>query len=218
MKKSQYGFTLSELIVVISIISIISIIWVFSFISNGQKQDFIRQLSTIENTLSFLDTSVWKNITDYSLSFYTGAYYSLSVNELYKDAIQKLSFSWNQITLSNTTTQTGIYQIFVYKDEKFQQNFLSYSTGNILYEIQNTSKYQIKWYLNDQPLNTLEIIPYWYNRSSDENDIVLVNWWWKLQKKLYNQKQFFPNFGTVTSTGFSLLFEKKSFQHILELK
>ena len=217
MKKQTNGFTLWELIVVVSIIALLSSTAVFSFLSSGQKQNFIRQLSTLENTISFFDRSLWKDITDYRVSFLTGQYYITSVNELYKDAIQTWMIHNTTLILSNTTTQTGIYQVYLYKNNKFQQNLFTNSTGSFSYQIENTSRYKILWFLNGSPLNILEIIPYWSNNSREENNIFLVENTWEIRRYLSQNKQFFHN-NSPSSNGISLLFEEKSYQHTLHLK
>ncbi len=176
MECYKKGFTLVEIMVVITLITLLTTVWVFSFIHNIQKQQFRSELIMLENLTKDLDGQIGKTITDYTISFHTGTLYQVSLNKLYKDVTQNISFSGTLWTLTLSESAQGMYELFLYKDNKYVTKEFFGSGWIFVYDFQEKWNYRIEWYLNAQELNTLEIR--FYSSLGYENaweDILLTS-------------------------------------------
>lgn len=138
------GFTLVELIVVISLIAIMSINSVFYFNDFIWKQELSYDLSQLENVINDLDKEINSQESfDYTLYFEKDSYgYSISQDTIWSDTLQQITFdttteTWNVILIPSSWE---IWEIKIYDwDKKINQLTKNWSESLELDIINDTS-------------------------------------------------------------------------------
>lgn len=116
MIKNKSWFTLIEILISMTIIIIL---WVYSF--SWLHKSFLNKIPENEfslflDKLSTLDENIWKLHNDYTLDIIQKPFYIYTINSLWKDNTQSISFDETSFSWTVTTTASGTYSFFVYKD------------------------------------------------------------------------------------------------------
>lgn len=220
---SSKWFTLIELMVVVSIIWVISVVGVFSFLGTAKQQSLRQELFFLEKIIAENDQNIGKSLTDYRVDFFVDSpYYVLSSNESYKEEIQKITFDAFTWTLSTTSGEEGLYMVKIYRNWKFLTQELLNSTGSYQIDFSQWGNYKIFWYLNQKPINILEVRFYTQFEMLDESEKIFLralNTTFQsgsVSHTLTKRKKFVQN---TTQTGTLFLeFEKNGTQTSLSFK
>lgn len=202
MKKDNIlWFTLIELLFVISIISTLTIVWFSSFWKTFENSNFKNKSDLLFNEIKSLDSNIWNKISDYDLFlFWWKNYYYYYENSLYKNKLQSLEINWNKWILSTNDYLKNEMILKVYENNKLITNKFLSSTWSYEFFIDNSKNKKILWLINDEVLNSVNIIffDYIYDQGLDykidkiytDNQtltwIIISNyiWWKKVYKDL----------------------------------
>lgn len=209
--------------VVVSIISLVSIVGVFSFLGTAKQQSLVKELFFLEKIILENDQNIGKNITDYRVDFMVDTpWYVISKNESYKEGIQKITFEGFSGTLSTNSGEEGLYMIKIYRNKKFITQEIMSATGSYEMNFSQWGNYEIFWYLNQKPINTLEIRFYTQFEMFDESENIIlrnINTHFQsgsLSQNLTKRKTFFQN--TIQTGALFLDFEKNGTHTTLSFK
>lgn len=202
MKKDNIlWFTLIELLFVISIISTLTIVWFSSFWKTFENSNFKNKSDLLFNEIKSLDSNIWNKISDYDLFlFWWKNYYYYYENSLYKNKLQSLEINWNKWILSTNDYLKNEMILKIYENNKLITNKFLSSTWSYEFFIDNSKNKKILWLINDEVLNSINIIffDYIYDQGLDykidkiytDNQtltwIIISNyiWWKKVYKDL----------------------------------
>lgn len=202
MKKDNIlWFTLIELLFVISIISTLTIVWFSSFWKTFENSNFKNKSDLLFKEIKSLDSNIWNKISDYDLFlFWWKNYYYYYENSLYKNKLQSLEINWNKWILSTNDYLNNEMILKVYENNKLITNKFLSSTWSYEFFIDNSKNKKILWLINDEVLNSVNIIffDYIYDQGLDykidkiytDNQtltwIIISNyiWWKKVYKDL----------------------------------
>lgn len=202
MKKDNIlWFTLIELLFVISIISTLTIVWFSSFWKTFENSNFKNKSDLLFNEIKSLDSNIWNKISDYDLFlFWWKNYYYYYENSLYKNKLQSLEINWNKWILSTNDYLKNEMILKIYENNKLITNKFLSSTWSYEFFIDNSKNKKILWLINDEVLNSVNIIffDYIYDQGLDykidkiytDNQtltwIIISNyiWWKKVYKDL----------------------------------
>ncbi len=202
MKKDNIlWFTLIELLFVISIISTLTIVWFSSFWKTFENSNFKNKSDLLFKEIKSLDSNIWNKISDYDLFlFWWKNYYYYYENSLYKNKLQSLEINWNKWILSTNDYLKNEMILKVYENNKLITNKFLSSTWSYEFFIDNSKNKKILWLINDEVLNSVNIIffDYIYDQGLDykidkiytDNQtltwIIISNyiWWKKVYKDL----------------------------------
>ncbi len=194
MKKiRKFGFSLIELMVVVSIMTLVFSWTVFYFTKFIDETELKKNIANIKDSFDSLDEKINnREIFDYEIVLVKDKnfFYSnqnifdldlvLDFEDLNNEGIWKFSFSW---------TNSGTWSIKYYKSYKFQKEedvgHNNYFTGSL----EDYWEYKIMWsfswtelntiifnYFNEKKDTILKNIEYWGNSNSSELKIKSILW------------------------------------------
>lgn len=133
----QKGFTLVELLVVVTIIAIVGITSISGFSHLSETEDAHSIRTDILNSLSDLDRAIEKHeISSYEATIESGSLGYITTQDFYRKPVmmflKNFDFGAGTGTVKNTSTSTGIWQIGVQKGMSVDERGQTTASGGTL--------------------------------------------------------------------------------------
>ena len=172
-------FTFIELIIVVFMLSIITSSSLMYFNKSLSINNIKNHSSLIFDIINKLDSDInMSKITDYEIYINTWALFYYKTNNLYRDIITEVDKS--NLSIKTNDTYPKVWQIYLYKNNKFFTNDFLSSTWNISYDIKTPWIYKLISYIWSLELNKINFIHYSYldllNKKELFLDKIEYNW------------------------------------------
>ncbi len=178
-KKEKKWFTLTELLVVISIMTIIWI-WAFSSFWNFlEKYSLKNDISLVKQKIDFLDTKIKNNdLFDYRVVFkrWRNWFYYYENYNFWdkKQDLKNIDFkNWTWSFYIPSWTSTWILFYNIYLDNKLVEKDILKAKKIKEFNFKKHQKVFIKSFLNWERLDNINIIYFWEKKSIKKSNIIL---------------------------------------------